>query len=68
VALLSGGGAHGRTGALTRTDLKQKIQSLKKERLAATERVQRAKVDEFNTALRRYRRRLRRAARHKAKP
>ena len=72
VALLSGGatagGSHGRTGALARADLKQKIRSLKKDRAAAAEKVQRAKVDEFNTALRRYRRRLRRAARHKTKP
>jgi hypothetical protein len=71
VALLSGGataGGPGRTGPLSRGDLKQKIRSLKKERAAAAEKVQRAKVDEFNTALRRYRRKLRRAARHKAKP
>ncbi len=71
VALLSGGaagGASGRSGPLTRADLKQRIRSLKKDRAAAAEKVQRAKVDEFNTALRRYRRKLRRAARHKAKP
>jgi hypothetical protein len=72
VALLSGqasaGGSAARTGSLTRSDLKQKIRALKKDRAAAAARVQRAKVDEFNTALRRYRRKLRRAARHKAKP
>lgn len=70
VALLAGGaGAAGKTGrAMTRGDLKQKIRALKKERSTATERVQRAKVDEFNTALKRYRRKLRRAARHKTKP
>ena len=72
VDLLSGGaasgGSHGKSGPLTRSDLKQKIRSLKKERTAAVQKVQRAKVDEFNTALRRYRRKLRRAARHKAKP
>ena len=72
VALLSGeappAGSHGRTGPLTRSDLKQKIRSLKKDRSVAAEKVQRAKVEEFNTALRRYRRKLRRAARHKPKP
>ena len=72
VALLSGeapaAGLHGKTGPLSRSDLKQKIRSLKKDRAAAAAKVQRTKVNEFNTALRLYRRKLRRAARHKAKP
>jgi prophage DNA circulation protein len=55
VALLSGGASAGsmpgKTGALTRADLKQKIRALKSQRVAATQHSQRAKVEEFNTAL-----------------
>jgi hypothetical protein len=50
---------------MSRTDIKQKIRALKKERATANERAARAKVDEFNVQLKIYRRRLRRAARHK---
>jgi len=55
-----------KTGKLSRSDLKQKIRALKKERAKAGERAAKAKVEEFNTQLRIYRRLLRRAARHKA--
>jgi len=69
VRLLSGGappGKRGRNARLTRAELKQKIRALKKDRASAGERMAKSKVEEFNTQLRRYRRRLRRAARHKA--
>lgn len=51
---------------LTRSDLKQKIRELKKKRAEAGQHSARAKVDEFNEQLRVVRRRLRKAARHKA--
>ena len=56
----------GKNARMTRAELKQKIRALKKERSGATERMAKAKVEEFNTQLRVYRRRLRRAARHQA--
>lgn len=70
VKLLSGGGGaakggkRGRNARLTRAELKQKIRALKKERANAGERMAKSKVEEFNTQLRLYRRRLRYAARH----
>jgi len=54
------------TQKMTRSDIKQKIRALKKERATAGQRVAKAKVEEFNTRLRVYRRMLRRMARHKA--
>lgn len=74
VRLLSGGevapaprgGKRGRNARLTRAEYKQKIRALKKERATAGERMAKSKVEEFNTQLRLYRRRLRRAARHQA--
>ncbi len=71
VRLLSGGaaapsGKRGRNARMTRAELKQRIRALKKERATAGERMAKSKVEEFNTQLRLYRRRLRRAARHKA--
>lgn len=75
VKLLSGGAAatvgeakRGRVGKnarLSRAELKQRIRALKKERSSAGERMAKAKVEEFNTQLRQFRRKLRRAARHK---
>jgi hypothetical protein len=73
VRLLSGGettsaprsGRRGRNARMTRAEYKQKIRALKKERATAGERMAKSKVEEFNTQLRLYRRRLRRAARHK---
>lgn len=73
VQLLSGGevasapksGRRGRNARLTRAEYKQKIRALKKDRATAGERMAKSKVEEFNTQLRLYRRRLRRAARHK---
>jgi hypothetical protein len=50
---------------LSRSDLKQKIRALKKERTTASARMAKSKVEEFNLQLRIYRRILRRAARHK---
>lgn len=70
VRLLSGGaspsGKRGRNARMTRAELKQRIRALKKDRATAGERMAKSKVEEFNTQLRLYRRRLRRAARHKA--
>ena len=68
VNLLSGGGSRkrGKNARLTRAELKQKIRALKSDRATAGERMAKSKVEEFNTQLRRYRRRLRWAARHKA--
>lgn len=51
---------------LTRSDLKQKIRELKKQRSAAGEHSAKAKVEEFNEQLRVWRRKLRKAARKKA--
>jgi hypothetical protein len=74
VQLLSGGtagsatargGRRGRNARLTRAELKEKIRALKKERANAGERMAKAKVEEFNSQLRLFRRRLRYAARHK---
>lgn len=76
VKLLSGGGAAatvgeakrgrpGKNARLSRAELKQRIRALKKERSSAGERMAKAKVEEFNTQLRLFRRKLRRAARHK---
>jgi Rho termination factor, N-terminal domain len=70
VTLLSGGvesvasRAKAAERSMTRGDIKKRIRELKKERAAAAERAAKSKVEEFNTALRHYRRRLRRAARH----
>jgi hypothetical protein len=76
VQLLSGGASagaaaggsrrKGKNARMTRAELKQKIRALKKERSGATERMAKAKVEEFNTKLRVFRRKLRRAARHQA--
>ena len=74
VKLLAGGsasggarsGRRGKNARLTRAELKQKIRALKKDRSSAGERMAKSKVEEFNTQLRLYRRRLRWAARHKA--
>lgn len=51
---------------LTRSDLKQKIRELKKQRSQAGEKSAKAKVEEYNEQLRVWRRKLRKAARHKA--
>jgi ribosomal protein L7/L12 len=59
-------GRRGKNARLTRAELKQRIRALKKERSTAGERMAKSKVEEFNSQLRLYRRRLRRAARHKA--
>lgn len=70
VALLSGGvesvasKARAAERSMTRSDLKKRIRELKHQRADAAGRAAKSKVEEFNTALRRYRRRLRRAARH----
>lgn len=72
VKLLSGstsaasGGKRGKNARLSRAEMKQRIRALKKERSTAGERMAKAKVEEFNAQIRLYRRRLRRAARHKA--
>lgn len=75
VQLLAGGGATagadqarkaGKNARMTRVELKQKIRALKKERANASERMAKSKVEEFNSQLRVYRRKLRRAARHRA--
>jgi hypothetical protein len=73
VQLLSGGaaespksGRRGKNARLSRAELKQRIRALKKERASAGERMAKSKVEQFNDQLRLYRRRLRRAARHKA--
>jgi hypothetical protein len=51
---------------LTRSDLKQRIRELKKQRSEAGSHSAKAKVGEFNEKLRVWRRKLRKAARHKA--
>jgi hypothetical protein len=51
---------------LTRSDFKLKIRELKKKRVEAGSHSARAKVNEFNEELRIWRRKLRKAARHKA--
>ncbi|HET6349051.1 MAG TPA: hypothetical protein VFH88_08210 [Candidatus Krumholzibacteria bacterium] len=50
---------------LTRADLKQKIRELKKKRSEAGQHSAKTKVNEFNSQLRVWRRKLRKAARHK---
>lgn len=50
---------------MSRSDIKQKIRALKKERATAGARAAKSKVAEYNVQLRLYRRRLRRAARRK---
>lgn len=75
VKLLSGGastsvgeakrGRQGKNVRLSRSEYKQRIRALKKERATAGERMAKSKVEEFNAQLRLYRRKLRRAARHK---
>ena len=50
----------------SRSDLKQKIRELKKQRSTAGASSQKAKVGEYNEQLRVWRRKLRKAARHKA--
>jgi Rho termination factor, N-terminal domain len=62
----TGGGKRGKNARLSRAEMKQRIRALKKERATAGERMAKSKVEEFNTQLRMYRRKLRRAARHKA--
>jgi len=52
---------------MSRSDIKQKIRALKKERATAGARNAKSKVEEFNALLRVYRRRLRRAARRPKK-
>ena len=52
--------------ALTRSDFKAKIRALKKQRSEAGSHSAKAKVNEFNEQLRVWRRKLRKAARHKA--
>jgi hypothetical protein len=54
------------TKKMTRSDIKQKIRALKKERATAGERAAKSKVEEFNTQLRVYRRMLRRMARRES--
>jgi len=54
------------TVRLTRSDLKQRIRALKKERATAENRAAKAKVEEFNTKLRIWRKKLRKAARKKS--
>lgn len=51
---------------LSRSDMKQKIRALKKQRADAGSHSAKSKVNEFNEQLRVWRRKLRRAARHKA--
>jgi len=51
---------------LSRSDLKQKIRELKKQRSDAGQHSAKAKVNEYNEQLRVWRRKLRKAARHKA--
>lgn len=50
---------------LTRAELKQKIRELKKKRQDAGAHSAKAKVNEFNEQLHVWRRKLRKAARHK---
>ena len=74
VKLLSGGASattesgrrRGKNARISRAEMKQRIRALKKERATAGERMAKSKVEEFNTQLRLYRRRLRYAARHKS--
>lgn len=54
------------TKKLDRSDMKQKIRALKKQRAEAGAHSAKAKVNEFNEQLRVWRRKLRKAARHKA--
>ncbi len=75
VELLSGGAKEpkrssharrpGKDAVLSLPELKQKIRELKNERKTAGARAARAKVDQFNTELRMYRRRLRKKARRR---
>lgn len=51
---------------LTKSDMKQKIRALKKQRSEAGAHSAKAKVNEFNEQLRVWRRKVRKAARHKA--
>jgi len=51
---------------LTRSDLKQKIRDLKRQRTEAGQKSAKAKVHEYNEQLRVWRRKLKKAARHKA--
>ena len=62
----SAGGKRGRNARMTRAELKQRIRALKKERANAGDRHAKSKVEEFNSQLRMFRRRLRYAARHKS--
>lgn len=62
----AGGGRRGKNARISRAEMKQRIRALKKERATAGERMAKSKVEEFNTQLRMYRRRLRYAARHKS--
>jgi hypothetical protein len=65
-AATAGRSGRGKNVRLSRSEMKQRIRELKKERATAGERKAKAKVEEFNTQLRLFRRKLRRAARHKA--
>jgi len=56
--------ASGAARKLTRSDLKQKIRALKKQRKEAGEHSAKTKVHEFNEQLHVWRRKLRKAARH----
>ena len=60
-----GASAASGTKKLTRTELKQKIRELKKKRQEAGTHSAKAKVHEFNEQLHVWRRKLRKAARHK---
>jgi hypothetical protein len=51
---------------LTRSDFKQKIRELKKQRTEAGQHSAKSKVHEYNEQLRVWRKKLRKAARHKA--
>ena len=62
----SGEGAASRTTkTFTRAELKQRIRELKKKRQEAGTHSAKAKVHEFNEQLHVWRRKLRKAARHK---
>jgi len=56
-------GAARSPAGLSRSEIKQKIRALKKERATANARAAKSKVAEFNLQLRVYRRLLRRVAR-----
>ncbi|HKW15506.1 MAG TPA: hypothetical protein VJS69_13555 [Candidatus Krumholzibacteria bacterium] len=63
-------GAAGSAGAdggkkLSRAEIKQKIRALKKQRTEAGTHSAKAKVNEYNKQLHVWRRKLRKAARHK---